>query len=160
LNTLTWALGRSESTGFAIRHTESIKDRIEEARRTLGIATRRFEKLQQQMNALNRRSMTGQELVRYFEVVWPDNPEVEDNSHSRAVREQMLTNFEDDAQLLPGIRDTAWAAFNAVSQYTDWQRPTRGRSDYQRDNNRLASIWFGDSAAVKRGAWREAVELV
>jgi len=26
----------------------------------------------------------------------------------------------------------------------------------QRDNNRLASIWFGDSAAVKRRAWKEA----
>ncbi len=158
-NTLTWALGRCEGKGLAIRHTESIKNRIEEARHALGIATRRFEKTQQQMNALNRRQMTSEELVRYFEVVWPDNPEVEDTSRSKAVRDQMLANFEDDAQSLPGIRGTAWAAFNAVSQYTDWQRPTRGCSDSQRNNNRLASMWFGDSAAVKRRAWKGASEL-
>ena len=74
-----------------------------------------------------------------------------------SVREQILANFEDDAQTLPGIRGTAWAAFNAVSQYTDWQRPTRGPSDAKRDNNRLASMWFGDSAAVKRRAWSTAL---
>ena len=76
------------------------------------------------------------------------------------MREQLLANFEDDAQTLPGIRGSAWAAFNAVSQYTDWQRPSRGRSDSQRQNNRLASIWFGDSAAAKRRAWKEAVRVV
>ena len=44
---------RWEGTGLAIRHTESIKDRIEEARRTLVIATHRFEKTQEQMNTLS-----------------------------------------------------------------------------------------------------------
>ena len=159
-NTLTWALGRGEGKGLAIRHTESIKYRIQEARRTLGIARHRFEKTQQQMNALNRRQLTEKELVQYFQVVWPDNPEVEDTSRSKAVREQLQANFEAEAQTIPGIGGTAWAAYNAVSQFTDWQRPSRGRSDSQRDNNRLASIWFGDSAAVKRRAWEEAGELV
>src|SRR5262249_19583720 len=31
--------------------------------------------------------------------------------------EQLLTNFDDKTNTLPGVRGTAWAAFNAVSEY-------------------------------------------
>jgi phage/plasmid-like protein (TIGR03299 family) len=158
-NTLTWALRKGEGSGLSIRHTELIRDRIREARNTLGVATRQFEKTQGQMNAMNRRQLSGDDLVKYFEVVWPDNPEVEDTSRSKAAREQMLANFENEAQQLAGIRGTAWAAYNSVSQYTDWQRPSRGHSDAQRHHNRLASMWFGSSAVVKRRAWKEAVKV-
>jgi phage/plasmid-like protein (TIGR03299 family) len=165
-NTLTMALreGR-EASSLAIRHTESIHERVEDARKTIGIAAKRFEHLQHQMNRLSERPIKKDELERYFKVIWPDPPEAEDTSRAEAVREQLMENFHLESQRLPGssgsrIAGTAWAAFNAVTMFTDHQRPTRGRTDYQRENNRLASIWLGDSAALKRRAWDEAMQLV
>lgn len=38
---------------------------------------------------------------------------------------------------MPGVRGTAWGAYNAVTEYLTWER---GRSN----DNRMASVWFGD----------------
>jgi hypothetical protein len=67
--------------------------------------------------------------------------------------------MDDRRQRLPGIAGTLWAAFNAATQYADWERPVRGTTEARRDQNRLSSIWFGSSADLKRHAWNEALRM-
>ena len=43
------------------------------------------------------------------------------------------------------IAGTAWAALDAVAEYTDW---TRGK-----DETRMASAWFGDGRRLKQKAF-------
>ena len=157
-NTLTLALARGNQQGLNIRHTACIREKVDEARKALGIAVRRYGTMQQEMDRLAQHQMSVREVKAYFLDVWPDHPQVENTSRTQAVRDQLMENFE--SERLAGVRGSAWAAFNAVTAYTDWQRPTRGRTEGHRDNNRLASIWFGDSATVKRKAWDKALELV
>jgi phage/plasmid-like protein (TIGR03299 family) len=158
-NTLTWAMTRGTGQGLCIRHTRSLKHRIEQARSVLGIAQQEQREKQREMEALARRPLRAVEARQYFECVWPDDPEVLDNDNARRVRTQMAENFALEGDAMPAVAGTAWAAYNAVSRYTDWQRPARGRTPRQIDDSRLSSIWFGDSAALKRRAWGQALAL-
>ena len=74
-----------------------------------------------------------------------------------AARERITANFDHELQLLRGIEHSAWAAFNAVSQYVDWERPTRGTAGRDRDERRFASMMFGQGADLKRRAWSAAL---
>jgi hypothetical protein len=60
---------------------------------------------------------------------------------------------------MPAIRGTSWAALNAATEYVDHHRPSRGKSDTDRVNRRLESIWFGSGAQLKAQAWDLALEM-
>jgi phage/plasmid-like protein (TIGR03299 family) len=159
-NTLTWALSAGEGQGLALRHTSGSLDRIDEARKVLGIATIEYQRMQVHINRLAHAPMNDSQARDYFLKVWP-NPEPNghevDASRAEAVRNRMLEFFSEPE--IKAVEGTAWAALNAVTRWTDHERPTRGKSDFARANNRLRSIWFGDSAQVKQRAWREAMAL-
>jgi hypothetical protein len=54
---------------------------------------------------------------------------------------------------------SAWAAFNAVAQSVDWERPTRGTNGSARDERRFEAMMLGVGAEPKRRAWSEALKL-
>jgi phage/plasmid-like protein (TIGR03299 family) len=75
------------------------------------------------------------------------------------ILEQILANYKDPTNTLPGIKGTAWALYNAVSEWADHQRPARGKDQAARDENRLSSIWFGPANDVKQEAYAAALQL-
>ena len=77
----------------------------------------------------------------------------------RRLLEQLLDNFEHPSNTLPGIAGTAWAAYNAVSHWADHQSVIRGKSEDQRADGRLFSIWFGSAAGLKQEAFESALAL-
>ena len=68
-------------------------------------------------------------------------------------------NDEPELQSLTGIEHSAWAAFNAVCQYINWERPTRGSVGREREERRLAATMFGQGADLRRKAWSTALEM-
>lgn len=158
-NTLTLALRSAGTTGLTLRHTENALTRIEHARKVLEIAHRQFTTFQKQADLLASAKLDDRQAKRYFDLIWPDDPDAESNTRTANVRDRFMANFHDDQQRLPGIEGTWWAAFNAVSQWTDHERTSRGAGAMQKAGNRLHSIWLGNSADLKRTAWDTALEL-
>ena len=76
-----------------------------------------------------------------------------------AARQQVVANFDHELQRLKVIEHSAWAAFNAVSQYVDWERPTRGTNGSARDERRIEAMMLGVGAEPKRMAWTAALNL-
>ena len=72
---------------------------------------------------------------------------------------QMLGNFDNDRNTLPGIKHTAWGAYNAVSEWADHQRKYRGASSADKLDRQLDSVWFGQSHQLKQAAYYGALEL-
>src|SRR5262249_39690207 len=68
-NTLNLALGRAGTSGLRISHFENLHDRIKEARAKLGIVLRRFDRFQEELDALARVSLTETQVVNYFREV-------------------------------------------------------------------------------------------
>lgn len=107
------------------------------------------------------------QVARYFEGLLP-RADTERKRHNRlATRALLMRNFENEKNTLPGMKHTAWAAYNAVSEWADHQRQFRSSRDSQkfrdvdrgRAESRLHSVWFGSSHHLKQKAYRQAVEL-
>lgn len=160
-NTLNVALqGAGPQQGVSIRHTGDITAKVAEARRALGLAIRYYDGLEDRINRLAAIPLRRREVEAYLADLVPDNPEAGNKSRTQNIRAAMLHNFEEGrGNRMPGIRGTAWAALNAVTEYVDHQRSTVGESELDIRGHRLASQWFGSGARLKARAWSKALEL-
>lgn len=162
-NTLNLALrNATASEGIYIAHTGTLRDRVRDARRALGIVTARFDELDAELHSLIAEQLDSQRLSDYFDaVVPPANPESPRSVSMRASTLEVLQeNFVNPRNSVPGIRGSAWAAYNAFSEWVDHGRQTRGRNDTERAESRLSSMWFGGGNQLKQRAYAEALELV
>ena len=160
-NTLTLALRNAGPDSISIKHTESIHDRLADAQEVLGLSIAKHREFEVQMNRLAQVRMTKRTYGSYLDRVLgpvPQPTEQEPEPEASAARQQIVANFDHELQRLKGIEHTAWAGFNAVSQWVDWGRPSRGAAG-TRDERRFESMMLGAGADLKRRAWNEALKL-
>ena len=137
-NTLASSMHSHGST-WNLRHTLSLPTKIEAARAAIGLASQRFEKTGELYQFLGDHDMTVTEMDAYLKAMFPDT---DDNNGpidgAEAIRGKVLALFEGQGKGLdtPNIRRTAWAAYNALTEYLNWQV---GR----KTDARMQSIWFG-----------------
>ena len=119
-NTLNLALGKSSrDEGITILHRASLDERVREARDRLSLIAARFDAFDQELHDMIARDMSTRELHDYFDGLVPA-PSDEASERQKANRERVLhqlhANFEDPTNTLPGVRGTAWAAYNAANR--------------------------------------------
>jgi phage/plasmid-like protein (TIGR03299 family) len=161
-NTLTLALRNAGPDAIAVKHTDSIHDRLADAQEVLGLAVTEHRRFEAHMNLLAERKFRKRDFETYLDkVLGPASRQLVDGKEPdlTAARQQITANFDHELQRLKGIEHTAWSAFNAVGQYVDWERPTRGAAGRERDERRFASIMFGQGADLKRRAWTTALAM-
>ncbi|MCE9560859.1 MAG: DUF932 domain-containing protein [Planctomycetes bacterium] len=155
-NTLSLSLRRASATeGLTVYHSESLEQRVAEARTKLGIITTRIDEFEQQIQALAKRPMAQADLTTYFTKLVEDRAE----DTQKRMLGAFLANLDHPTNTLHGISGTAWAAYNAVSQWADHQSVVRGQTEVQRADSRLHSVWFGAAAELKAKAFDAAVAL-
>ena len=158
-NTLAMAERRCRSDGVSIVHKGNLEAKVGEAQEILGLARRFYDELASKINQLAAFHPTRMQVESYFEVVYPDRLG-HASSRTQNVRAKLLNLFETGrGQDLPETRFTAWTAFNALTEYVDHHRSTRGRTVGERVDRRLQSAWFGSGAKLKADAWRAALEM-
>ena len=167
-NTLAMALGRGAGQGYSIRHTARLHDRMEEVRVAMQMVDTDFENWAVQAEALINIKMTKDEVEEYFIDVLSLK---RDEEGKLATRGQGMLNevgYGDGDEIIglmntPNnkvgkMEDTAWAAFNAVTEYID-HHSTKLR-DGSKSVKRMESALFGPLARRKLKAWNAAMELV
>lgn len=158
-NTLAMAERRSRSDGVSIVHKGNLEAKVNEAQEILGLARRFYDDLGSKINQLAAYHPTRAQVESYFEAIYPDRLSPA-NSRTQNVRSKLLHLFEAGrGQDLPATRFTAWTAFNALTEYVDHHRSTRGRTVGERVDRRLRSAWFGSGAKLKADAWKSALEM-
>jgi len=156
-NTLIAALGaKKKNDGISIRHFPDIHKKVGEAQRALGIATKAYGELGEMFDLLAGRQVKKQWLNDYIEQVIPASGD-EASARIKCMRLDVGKLFESPSNTVKGIGGTAWAAYNAVTEYVDHFRVV---PKIRQDNTkRLSSIWLGSGAAMKRRALEVAVKL-
>ena len=158
-NTLGVAERKGRGQGVSITHKGDLNAKVQEARTILGIADRFFTNLSGHMDHLASVYPTRQQLNVYFESLYPDT-EGKPNTRAKNIRGELFQLFEHGrGQNIQSTRLTMWSAFNAVTEYVDHHRSTRGRNEFERESRRLESAWFGSGAHVKARAWELALNL-
>lgn len=164
-NTLRWS-ERSLALGGTWRHVGDFEGKVKQARQVLGLAFEETKKFEEKVRALVAKNWDVSKTRKYMERAYEecfgkidmegDGPTVEKLLAKRAdVMAHWLRNLEEARNQIAGIRGTAWAAYNAVSQWHDHERG-RFQSVHQSDA-RVHSNLFGASQNSKLRAFRAAL---
>lgn len=133
-NTLNIAFGNT-SHMFRVRHTSGAeKAMTQQARKALDLTFKYLDGFQEEAEALINTTLT---QSRFEEIVSAEFGPAEDaapNTISRSKKKvEQLSELFADAATQDGIRETAWAGLNAITEWADYFAPTRGED---RDNSR------------------------
>jgi phage/plasmid-like protein (TIGR03299 family) len=167
-NTLSAAIGGCDNI-VRIRHTQSIHERVEDAKRTLQLANRYHANWEEQAKKLAEVEITDRMFNTYLHALFPDSQN--DNKKRDAMTEEERLDFVtrsertranilgiyQNSTTLTNIRGTVWGGYNAVTEYTDHHASVKGKGS--QSEKRLDRQWFGTHRDLKTKAWDYAVKL-
>lgn len=153
----TEALARSckASKLIRVRHHKFVKENVEKLRDIMNLANQEFEATCDEYRFLASRSINSEDLKKYVRIVFKqqDKDEEDISTRSANIMASVESLFESGkGNDLPGVKGTWWAAYNAVTEYLNYEK---GRNAA----NRLDSLWFGQNGNQSRDALTQAVAL-
>ncbi len=152
-NTLSLALSGAEQE-VHIRHTLNAKEKLKEAHEILGLTNRLYAQLDAILNRMSETVVREKALTDYIEAVFPNRLESQDNSWVTKVRYKIV-ELAESGQGAEMTKGTLWGAYNAVTEYVDHYRNTKGG-----ETQRLKSMWFGSGERIKKNAFKIAVSTL
>ena len=148
-NMINYSLSRAQNR-FTIRHTgDGLKGAVEEARRVLGLIYRYNAAFEEEAERLVQISMTSESFEEMIAAEYGyggENMAAAERADERLG--QMMTLFT-EAGTNAGIRDTAWAGFNAIVEYFDWFSATSAEDEnVKRAEKSLVGTWASEAFAT------------
>lgn len=152
-NTLAIALDRNDG---AVKVPHSTRFDAEAVKKQLGISVSGWKTFMDSMKALSERKMKNAEAQRFFLQVFTDTNSSRQGITNEGAMAKALSLYEGRGKgsTLPSAQGTAYGLLNAVTEFVDHERRARS-TDY-----RLDSAWFGQGAAIKERALKQALLLV
>jgi phage/plasmid-like protein (TIGR03299 family) len=151
-NTLAMAHGTDASKLIRLKHTRDIHENLENIRQVMSLANAQFEATAEQYRLLARKSINQADLRRYVKtvlVVKDDQP----STRMKNTIDEIIGKCESGkGNDLPSVRGSYWTAYNGLNEWLAYQRG-------HNQQNRLNSLWFGDSAKVNRFALETALAM-
>jgi hypothetical protein len=147
------AHGCDTSKLIRLKHARDVLESLANVREVMNLANQEFEATAAQYRRLARKGVNQADLLKYVRRVL----KVEDDQEASRRLKNLMDEIVGLAEAgrgndLPSVRGTLWTAYNAVSE---WLTYGRGRSG----DNRLNSLWFGNSALTNRYALEVALEM-
>jgi phage/plasmid-like protein (TIGR03299 family) len=151
-NTLALAHRADASKLIRLKHTKDLHENLANVREVMNVANAEFEATAQQYRLLARKTINQADLRRFVKKVL----KVEGDKISTRMKntiEDILGKCESGkGNDLPSVKNTYWTAYNG---FNEWLAYDRGHNQ----QNRLNSLWFGDSANVNRFALETALAM-
>jgi phage/plasmid-like protein (TIGR03299 family) len=152
-NTLAMAHGSNASKLIRVKHTKDVLENLANVREIMDLANQEFEATAEQYRLLARKSINQADLRRYVKKVFKVEDDQDTGTRLANIMEEVMALAEAGrGNNLPSVRGTYWSAYNGVSE---WLTYSRGRSD----DNRINSLWFGESAVTNRHALEVALDM-
>lgn len=149
-NTLGSAIGEKSKARWQIRHTRSAPERLRAAARGFKELVEGYEKFESLANLLATTRFSDRNIARVIDHVLPLPKDDKDHTRLESSRAKVYELFEAGAGM-SGIRGTAWAGLQALTEFADHYRTIRG-AEGNPAAARLESIWLGGAADLKKRA--------
>jgi phage/plasmid-like protein (TIGR03299 family) len=151
-NTMALAHDSKASKLIRVRHTKNVLDNLDQIRSVMNLANAEFEATAEQYRLLASKEINQADLEKYVKLVFNTNKKLAeaegniDSLNNRRLINGVQPLFEKGrGNDMPGVKGTLWAAYNAVSEYLQYERG----SD---DQARLDQMWFGQGAQLNKRA--------
>jgi phage/plasmid-like protein (TIGR03299 family) len=152
---------RDAVTRWGVRHTSGGLDRIDEARRTLDLASKYFEHFAAEEEALAQTRITMDEVQKLINDLWP----APDGAINKAAQTRYVNHVNDVLKLWDSnsarLGSTAYAAERMVTEFSDWKseiRPT-GSLKGNRAAARATAMLEGSKDDLKSKAHKRLLTL-
>ena len=124
-NTLNYALSGVKQS-YKIRHTSTVTGKVQAAREALGLANAYLDEFDKQAQELIQKEISDKQFFDIITTVYP-KPE-KDAKGSMTKWENKIDTLNDIyfGETCVNIKDTAWGAYNALTERLDWFRSPRG----------------------------------
>lgn len=135
---------------FSVAHTSNMEARLDDIRRGLDLVVVAQQELAVKAETLITRPFTHRDMVEFAERMFPIRPDAKQAGVTRALNKRAAITDLFSGPYMAGIEGTAWAAYNAVTEWADWYGPVRGGDDP--DVARAERVISGATDAVKTRA--------
>ena len=161
-NTLSAALREKSRASLTIRHTKNAMGRLNNAREALDNIADDVRSMEDKLNFLASRKMTRDAVVTIMDRLFPktkkeqsDDTVIEESSTRREnILADVLKLYEmNDGNAYPEQRGTAYSLLNAITNYTDHDRSSKGNG-----TGRAESAMFGSGDRFKTQAMQVIME--
>ena len=147
-NTLRVAMARGKEQ-ISLRHTATIHERIRQAKQALLAGDAYWENMIDDSRVLAKTPMN--------EVMFGDFVKTLPLSDSQGHLQELFVAGR--GQDIPNVRGTAWAAYNAVTEYLDYYSPNRAITAGEPNSagaqdRRLYRSWYGQGQVTRNRAFR------
>ena len=153
----TLRVATKAGSAFRVKHTRNSQTRIDEAHKALATIQGETKSLSEKLNFLAQRKITRESLNSVMDKMFPKSKD-DDGKAVESVRRNnilidVLQRFDhNDGNAFPEQRGTAYNLLNAVTEFTDHSRSSRG------DNGRAESALFGSGERLKSQALEVLLE--
>ena len=143
-NTVALALSQGRGQGISVRHTKNMRSRMDEAQQIFGLAQEQLSEVEDFHKALAQTQMSNTQWDEFSNILIPDPEEGKNNTRAKNNREKLQNLYlMGRGSEISGVRFTGWAAYNAVTEYVNYSRSSRGGQA-----NRFESALFGSGATL------------
>ena len=156
-NTLNCALSTGARNALRVRHTKNAGERLATVHSLIEDLNEQTTDVCAKMRELVTRRTTRESCTTIFDRLFPKTQRDNGREESSTVREnnirEILARFEgNDRNAFPEVRGTAYNLLNAITEYTDHFRSTRG-------GERAQAAVFGSGDALKTKAFEYVYEV-
>jgi len=157
-NTLAMAHGSNASKLIRVRHTKNMEISLDKIQDTMNLANAEFEATAEQYRAMAKTGLNTEDLKRFVKLVFHKAKSemekkiveaggvAEESTGGERIFDKIVPLFEKGrGNDMVGVKGTLWAAYNAVTEYIQ----------YERGNNketRLDQTWFGQGYILNQRA--------
>lgn len=155
-NALSAAIKGAVQT-WKMSHTPNVEARMHEAKVAIIRAMTFQDAFQAEAQAMLDTAMVDAEFDKIVSRLWPVDPEAEDTRQGQnrlAIQDEVKALYH-ESRTLDGIRGTRWGGYNALTEWADWKRPTRGKTEAAKAVARAegALETTGATARLKSRVW-------
>ncbi len=161
-NTLRMAMSEKTRASLTIRHTKNAMSRLIDARTALASMGNDIVRMEDRLNFLAGKRMNREALTSIFDRLFPKTEKegtegqvvLESSSRRDNILADVLKLYEmNDGNAFPEQRGTSYNLLNAVTNYVDHERSSKGNG-----NGRAESAMFGSGDQLKSKAYEVIYE--
>ncbi len=164
-NTLNAAVQGAKNK-FRIRHTTNVSDKIAEAKKTLDASLQYFHKANEVFDKMKGEKFTEVQLENLLLKVFKNTEDAAGLTERQArsfdgILDEVITLTQNGMGVdLPGVKGTAWGAYNAVAEFLDHHTDVKGGKGRRAEEVLMNSIWFGTIADKTQSTLDNILEMV
>ena len=126
-NTLNYALAGVKQS-YKIRHTSTVNGKVAAAREALGLANAYLDEFETEAQTLIQKEITADTFFDIIKAAYPEPDKDVKGSLTKWTNkvDTLWDIYQGDTVAQAGIMNTAWGAYNTLTERLDWFRNPRG----------------------------------